>query len=183
MEFSRYSIGSALPIRQSNHSNTVVIRSGNSLGLYCGHHHEKERPPTVHVKKKPMHFQCSKRHSFKEKSYLNSLDYFKWLMLMQLLEAVLASSINTMIVVALYGVRTRYRKRVKLYGPFAYKLDDSGALKEISADYIPIGVVETLRQRILSEVKVPESTMLRKPTIIFFALIIFVIQLIILLMM
>ncbi len=100
---------------------------------------------------------------------------------MQLLEAVLVSFINTMIVVALCGVITRYRRRVKLYGPFAYKLDESGALKEISADSVPIGVVETLRQKILSEVKLPESIMLKKATLVLFALMIFVIQLIILL--
>lgn len=103
-------------------------------------------------------------------------------MLMQLLEALLVSSIGTMIVVALYGVRTRYRKRVKPYRLFAYKLDDSGALKEISADSVPFGVVETLRQRILSEVKLPELICLKKPALVLFALVIFVIQLIILLL-
>ena len=113
---------------------------------------------------------------------MNCLHFFKWVVLTQLLEAFLVSSIGTMIVVALHGVRTRYRRRVKLYGPFAYKLDDSGALKEISADSLPIGMVETLRQRTLSEVKLPESIMLKKPALVLFALAIFLTQLIILLL-
>lgn len=129
------------------------------------------------------HFHCSEcGRSFKRKGYVNCLHFFKWVMLTQLLEAFLVSSIGTMIVVALHGVRTRYRRRVKLYGPFAYKLDDSGALKEISADSLPIGMVETLRQRTLSEVKLPESIMLKKPALVLFALAIFLTQLIILLL-
>jgi hypothetical protein len=133
--------------------------------------------------KKLLQFHCSEcGDSFKRKGYVKSLHYFKWVMLTQLLEALLVSSIGTMIVVALHGVRTRYRKRVKLYGPLVYKLDDSGALKEISADSVPIGVVETLRQRILSEVKLPESIMLKKPALVLFALAIFLTQLIILLL-
>jgi len=122
------------------------------------------------------------RPQFQEKRLVNCLHFFKWVVLTQLLEAFLVSSIGTMIVVALHGVRTRYRRRVKLYGPFAYKLDDSGALKEISADSLPIGMVETLRQRTLSEVKLPESIMLKKPALVLFALAIFLTQLIILLL-
>jgi hypothetical protein len=103
-------------------------------------------------------------------------------MLTQFLEALLVSSIGTMIIVTLYRVRTRYKRKVKLYGPFAYKLDDSGVLKEISADSVPIGVAETLQRRIMSEVKLPELIMLKGPTLVLFALAIFLIHLIILLL-
>lgn len=103
-------------------------------------------------------------------------------MLTRLLEALLVSSIGTVIVVALHGVRARHRRRVRVYGPFGYELDGSGALKEISADSFPMGLVETLRQRMPGEVKLPESIMLKKPALVLFASAIFLIQLIILLL-
>lgn len=101
---------------------------------------------------------------------------------MQLLEAVLISLINTAIILVLYGIRNRYRRKVNLYGPLAYKLDESGALKEIPSDSLPIKDMKALRESILSEVKLTELPMLKKPAVIFFTLIIFIVQLLILLL-
>jgi len=102
--------------------------------------------------------------------------------MMQFVEAVVISFINTIIIVALHVIRTRHRQRVKFHGPFAYKLDETGTLTEISADSVPTGVWETLREKILSEARPLQSLMFRKSTHVFFALTIFIVQLIILLM-
>lgn len=98
---------------------------------------------------------------------------------MELTEAVVLSLINTAIIVAVYVLRTQYRRRVKIYGPFAYKLNESGILKEIAAGSIPSGVVNGLRERILEKFERPEAIMPVKV----FAPVVFLMQLIVLLTM
>ena len=102
---------------------------------------------------------------------------------MQLFEAVIISTISTIIIIVLYWIRAKHKEKVSLYGPVAYKLDESGSLREIPSDSVPIKDTKALREKILSEVKLTKSPMLEKPTVIFFALTIFIVQLIILLLL
>jgi len=95
---------------------------------------------------------------------------------MELFEALVISFINTVIVLALHGIKVK--TRIEVYGPFSYELDESGALKELQAQHIPIEFAETLRKKILSEIEPSKN---RKLAIVIFALMIFIIQLVILL--
>lgn len=99
---------------------------------------------------------------------------------MELFEALVISFINMIIVLALYGIRVKTKRKVEVHGPFLYKLDDSGALKEATAESISKELIETLRQKVRNEFKPPNKTMQRLPIIIF-ALTIFIIQVTILL--
>lgn len=100
---------------------------------------------------------------------------------MELFEALVISFINTVIILALHGIKVKTRGSIKVYGPFSYELDESGVLKEVQAQHVPIEFVEKLREKILSEIKQSKTTMNRKLAIAIFALTIFIIQLIILL--
>ncbi|MEM3832833.1 MAG: hypothetical protein QW128_04435 [Thermoprotei archaeon] len=99
---------------------------------------------------------------------------------MELLEALVLSFIGTMIVTPLYVIQVKRIRKVKVYDPFFYKLDESGALKEVTAESIPEELIEALRQKVLSEFKPPSKTRQMLPIIIF-ALAIFIIYMIILL--
>lgn len=94
-------------------------------------------------------------------------------------EAVLMSLISTAIIVVAHVLRTKYRRRVSVYGPFVYKLNESGTLTEIPVASIPSGVVDTLREKVLDRFKRPEILMLRKSALAIFALTVFLVQLII----
>jgi len=102
---------------------------------------------------------------------------------MQLLEAVVISLINTLIVIGIHITRIRLQGKVRIYGPIAYKLDESNTLKEIPSNSIPIEKIKALQEKILSEIKPNRPSILNKTTIILFAAIIFIIQLIIFLFM
>jgi hypothetical protein len=97
----------------------------------------------------------------------------------ELSEAVLASLISTTIIVVASVLRIKYRPRVRVYGPFAYKLNESGTLTEIPAASIPSGVLERVRERVLNRFKRPKSFMLRKGGLAIFALAVFLTQLVI----
>lgn len=100
---------------------------------------------------------------------------------MELSEVVGMSLVSTAMVVAVYVLRARYTRRVKICGPFAYQLNGSGVPKEIPAGSIPGGVVNGLRGRILARFYRPKAIMLGKPMFMVFALTIFLVQVIIML--
>jgi flagellar biogenesis protein FliO len=99
----------------------------------------------------------------------------------QVLEAMTISLIITLVIVAVYIVRIKYRKKVKVLGPFAYKLDESGVPEEISADSIPSEVSYAVREKILKDVARTYPAVLKKNSVLVFAMMIFIIQLIVLL--
>lgn len=98
---------------------------------------------------------------------------------MELSEAVLVSLISTAMIFVAHLLRTKYRRRVRVYGPIAYRLKESGTLTEIPVDLIPSGVTDTLREKVLNRFKRPETIMLRKSVLNIFALTVFLVQLII----
>ena len=98
---------------------------------------------------------------------------------MELSEAVLVSLISTAMIVVAYVFRTKYRRRVRVYGPFAYKLNEAGTLTEIPVASIPSGVIDTLQEKVLYRFKRLEALMLRKSALAIFALTVFLVQLII----
>lgn len=98
---------------------------------------------------------------------------------MELSEAVLVSLISTAMIVVAHLFRTKYRRRVKVYGPFAYRLKESDTLTEIPAGSIPSEVVDALREKMLNRFKRPEGLMLSKGALAIFALIVFLVQLMI----
>lgn len=102
---------------------------------------------------------------------------------MELSEAVLVSLISTAMIVIASVLRTKFRPRVRVYGPFAYKLDESGTLTEIPAASIPSGALECVRERVLDRFKRPKPLMLRKGGLAIFALTVFLTQLVIFLTM
>lgn len=74
---------------------------------------------------------------------------------MEMFEAMVISFINTVIVLALCLIKTlclikmRKKRKVEVYGPFVYELDNLGTLKEVvGAEPIPAELVETLRLKI-----------------------------------
>jgi len=98
---------------------------------------------------------------------------------MELSEAVLVSLISTAMIVVAHVLRTKYRRRARVYGPFAYRLNESGTLTEISADSIPSEVVGSIREKMLNHLNPPENLMFRKSALVIFALAVFFVQLII----
>jgi len=99
---------------------------------------------------------------------------------MQLLEAATISLINTVIILVLHFVVARHRKNVTIHGPFIYKLNESGALKEISSESVSIKDMKALQEKILNQVTLRGPRLFKKTEVLSFALIIFVAQLIIL---
>ncbi|MCR8454428.1 MAG: hypothetical protein NDP13_05520 [Crenarchaeota archaeon] len=86
---------------------------------------------------------------------------------MELLKALVMFLIGGIIFLASYTTQVKKRRKVKVYGPFlcAYKLDESGALKEVSAKSIPKELIEKLQQKateiqqkVLDELKPPKKT-------------------------
>jgi len=68
---------------------------------------------------------------------------------MEMFEAMVISFINTVIVLALCLIKMRKKRKVEVYGPFVYELDNLGTLKEVvGAEPIPAELVETLRLKI-----------------------------------
>ncbi|MEM3504469.1 MAG: hypothetical protein QW134_09645 [Nitrososphaeria archaeon] len=100
---------------------------------------------------------------------------------MELFEAFFISFINTAMVLALHRIKVKTKRNIEVHGPFSYELDESGALKELQAQHVLIELAETLRKKILSEIKPSKTTINKKLAIAIFALTIFIIQLIILL--
>ncbi len=98
---------------------------------------------------------------------------------MELSEAVLVSLISTAMILVAHMLRTKYRRGIRVYGPFAYRLKESDTLTEIPAGSIPSKLVDTLREERLNRFKRPETIMLRKSALAIFALIVFLVQLMI----
>ncbi|MCR8487124.1 MAG: hypothetical protein NDP22_01775 [Crenarchaeota archaeon] len=107
---------------------------------------------------------------------------------MELLRALVISSIYTTILLALLLILDKKRRKVEVRGPFiylrAYKLDAWGALKEVPTESIPKKITEKLQQeaigfqqKVLNEIKRSET--MRKLNIIIFALAIYIMQVII----
>ncbi|MCR8454427.1 MAG: hypothetical protein NDP13_05515 [Crenarchaeota archaeon] len=103
---------------------------------------------------------------------------------MELLEALVVSFFATMSALTAHLILAKIRKwrGVKAYGPFlcAYKMDESGALKEVPVESIPKDIIEKfqqkateLQQELLNKFKPPEETM-RRLHIVIFALIFYV---------
>ncbi|MCR8454429.1 MAG: hypothetical protein NDP13_05525 [Crenarchaeota archaeon] len=102
---------------------------------------------------------------------------------MELLEALVRAFILTTALLAsiiiLDKKLDKRRRKVKVHGPFiyscAYKLDESGALKEVPVESVPKELVEKFQQKVteiqelLSRFKPPEEIM-RGLDIIFYAL-------------
>ncbi|MCR8433816.1 MAG: hypothetical protein NDP24_06275, partial [Crenarchaeota archaeon] len=72
---------------------------------------------------------------------------------MELLEALIRSFFVTMIVLIAYVILVKIEKwrKAKVCGPliysYAYKLDESGALKEVPVESIPKEIIEKLQQK------------------------------------
>ena len=60
---------------------------------------------------------------------------------MQLLEAIVISLFGAIIVAAIDTVRIKYTKKTKVFGPWAYRFNGSGAITEVPADSGPSGVL------------------------------------------
>jgi len=91
---------------------------------------------------------------------------------MQLLEAVVLSVINTLIITSIFMIRIIPGRKVRIYGPVIYIFDKSGVLGEAPPNSIPLKDMEALRERILSEVKSTRSPRLKKTMIALFTAII-----------
>lgn len=98
---------------------------------------------------------------------------------MELSKAIVLSLINTAVILVVHVLRTKYRGRVRVYGPFAYRLNKSDTLMEIPAGLIPREVRDALRKKMLNRFRQPETIMLRKSGLAIFALTVFLVQLII----
>jgi hypothetical protein len=99
----------------------------------------------------------------------------------ELFKAMVISFINTVIVLALCLIKMRIKRKVEVYGPFVYELDNSGNLEVVGAEAIPAELVETLRLKILNKFK-PSDKSIHKLTIAILALTTFTIQLTVLLL-
>ncbi|MBX5321284.1 MAG: hypothetical protein ACQXXG_02985 [Candidatus Bathyarchaeia archaeon] len=97
---------------------------------------------------------------------------------MQLFEAVVLSFINTLIITGIFVIRIVRGRKTRLYGPVLYNLDKSGALREAHPDSVPLEEVKAIQERILREIK-PTIPRLKKTTVVLFAAIILITQLII----
>jgi hypothetical protein len=98
---------------------------------------------------------------------------------MQLFEAIAISLLCAMIVAAIDMVRIKYAKKVKVFGPWAYEFNESGAIIEVPVDSVPSGVLEAAMERLNTENKLPKPTAFRRTNTVLFAAAIFIIQLII----
>jgi hypothetical protein len=99
---------------------------------------------------------------------------------MQLLEAVVISLFGAMITAAIDMVRIKYTKKTKVYGPWAYRFNGSGAITEAPADSVPSGVLEATMERLYTENKLPKPTAPRRITTVLYAAAMFISYLIIL---
>ena len=99
---------------------------------------------------------------------------------MQLLEAVVISLFGAMIAAAIDTVRIKYTKKTKVYGPWAFRFNESGAITEVPADSVPSGVLEAAMERLYTENKLPKPTASRRTTTVLYAAAMFMIYLIIL---
>jgi hypothetical protein len=98
---------------------------------------------------------------------------------MQLFEAIGISLLAAMIVAAIDTVRIKYTKRIKVFEPWAYKFNESGAMIEVPVDSLPSGALEAAMERLHTENKLPKPTAFRRTNTILFAATAFIIQLII----
>jgi hypothetical protein len=102
---------------------------------------------------------------------------------MQLFEAIAISLLCAMIVAAIDMIRIKYIKKIKIFGPWAYKFNESGAITEAPVDSVPSGFLDAAMERLNAENKLPKPNAFRRTNTILFAAAIFIIQLIIFLIL
>ena len=102
---------------------------------------------------------------------------------MQLLEAIVISLFGAMIVAATDAVRIKYTKKTKIYGPWAYRFNESGAITEVPANSVPSGVLEATMERLYTEKKLPKPTAPRRTTTALYAAAMFICYLIMLMIL
>ncbi|MCR8462963.1 MAG: hypothetical protein QXH55_02195 [Candidatus Korarchaeota archaeon] len=94
---------------------------------------------------------------------------------MELLEALVRAFIYTTAVTAFLAILFRKLRKVRVYSSpsyYIYKLDESGALREVPAESIPKEIIEKcqqkvaeLQQEVLNKFKPLEKTMRKSDTI------------------
>ncbi|MFX1483767.1 MAG: hypothetical protein ACFFCP_11345 [Promethearchaeota archaeon] len=99
---------------------------------------------------------------------------------MQLFEAIVISLFGAIIAAAVDTVRIKHTKKTKVFGPWVYRFNGSGAITEIPADSVPSGVLEATMERLYTENKLPKPTASRRTTTVLYAAAMFIIDLIIL---
>jgi hypothetical protein len=85
-----------------------------------------------------------------------------------------------MIAAAVDTVRIKYTKKTKVFRPWAYRFNASGAITELPADSIPSGVLEAAMERLYTENKLAKPTASRRTNTVLYAAAMFIIDLIIL---